>query len=81
MMDEKYERLADAAAVVMIRPDVITNALDHIISIKTEELLSTQPGDAELREVFYYECRALGELKATLMNLASHSNRKKSRIK
>ena len=81
MMDEKYERLADAAAVVMIRPDVITSALDHIIEIKTEELISTPPDDVDLRETFYYECRALGELKATLMNLASHANRKKGRIK
>ncbi len=76
-MDDRYERLADAAAVVMIRPDVITSALDHIIAIKIEELLSTPPDDVDLRETFYYECRALGELKATLMNLASHSNRKK----
>jgi len=80
-MDEKYERLADAAAVVMIRPDVITTALDHIISIKIEELLATQPDDVEQRETYYYECRALGELKATLMNLASHSNRKKGGAK
>ena len=76
-MDERYERLADAAAVIMIRPDVITNALDRIIEIKTVELLATPPDDVDLRETFYYECRALGELKATLMNLASHSNRKK----
>ena len=80
-MDDRYERLADAAAVVMIRPDVITSALDHIIAIKVEELLSTPPDDVDLRETFYYECRALGELKATLMNLASHSNRKKGKAK
>ncbi len=76
-MDDRYERLADAAAVVMIRPDVITSALDHIIAIKVEELLSAPPDEPEARDALYFECRALGELKATLMNLASHSNRKK----
>ena len=80
-MDDKYERLADAAAVVMIRPDVITSALEHIIEIKKEELLATSPDNVDLRETFYYECRALRELKVTLMNLASHSNRKKGKLK
>ena len=77
-MDEKYERLADAAAVVMIRPDVITDALDHMLKYKVEELIATDPDDDLKREAFYFECRAIGELKATLMNLASHSNRKRA---
>jgi len=78
-MDERYERLADAAAVVMIRPEVITDAIDHIIVYKTEELLTTEPKDLKRREAFYFECHALRELKATLSTLASHSNRKRAR--
>ncbi len=78
-MDEKYERLADAAAVVMIRPEIIIDAIDYIIVHKTEELLITEPKDLKKREAFYFECHALRELKATLSNLASHSNRKRAR--
>ena len=78
-MDEKYERLADAAAVVMIRPEIIIDAIDYIIVHKTEELLTTEPKDLKKREAFYFECHALRELKATLSNLASHSNRKRAR--